>query len=74
MEVNSERLDKALHYIPIVILHLQIVQTELMELRQSILCSIEDEKQGGQDERQTDESSDNICSNSTGMSRDMGLN
>jgi hypothetical protein len=61
MEVNAERFDKTLHYIPIVIQHLQIVQSELLDLRQRMLTSIEDDsKKGGQDEKDSEESSDNV--------------
>jgi hypothetical protein len=44
MQVNAERLDRALHQIPLAIKHLQDIELELMELRQSIIKSIEDEK------------------------------
>jgi hypothetical protein len=43
MQVNAEKIDKALHLIPVVIKHLREIELELMNLRQTILTSIEDD-------------------------------
>lgn len=75
MEVNAERFDKALHYIPIVIQHLQIVQSELMDLRQRILTSIEDdENKGGEDEKESLESSGDLRGSRDRILSDLDFN
>jgi hypothetical protein len=43
MQVDEKQFDVALHCIPIVIQHLQRVQVELMELRQKMLMSVEEQ-------------------------------
>ena len=44
MQVSAEKLDKVIHKFPVIVLELQKLELEMMELKQELLKSIEDDK------------------------------
>lgn len=43
MRVSAERIDKVLHKFPVLVLELKKLEEEMMELKQELLKSIEDD-------------------------------
>lgn len=61
MEINEKKFDKALHYIPVVIKHLQKIEKELIWLKQSMLMSIEEKKINKEGYYEVDTECNRVC-------------